>query len=53
MPNLQPMFNPVSHLIYATTGMEVFLTMVEGEILYYNGTFTRFDYVGLSKEMKK
>lgn len=53
MPNLQPMFNPISHLIYATTGMEVFLTMVEGEILYYNGTFTRFDYVNLSKEMKK
>lgn len=33
--------------------MEVFLTMIEGEILYYNGTFTWFDYASLSKEMKK
>lgn len=52
-PNLQPMFNPISHLVYATTGMEVFLTMVEGEVLYHNGTFTRFNYDELSQEMKK
>lgn len=52
-PNLQPMHNPVSHLVYAATGMETRLAMVDGETLYHDGKFTRFDYPSLLAEMDK
>lgn len=52
-PNLQPIYNPVSHLVYSATGMETRLTMVDGEILYEDGRFTRFDYAALCDEMAK
>lgn len=50
-PNMQPVYAPVSHLVYAATGAEVVLTMVDGEVLYDHGTFTRFDYAALCAEM--
>lgn len=42
-PNLVPLHNPVSNLVYAATGQEVRLTMVAGEVLYQDGVFTRLD----------
>jgi len=51
-PNLQPMYNEVSHLVYAATGMENRMTMVGGEVLYQDGRFTRFDYAALCEEMR-
>lgn len=50
-PNLQPLYNPVSHIVYSATGQETRLTMVEGEILYQDGAFTRIDYDGLLREI--
>lgn len=50
-PNLRPMYNPTSHMVYAATGMETRFVMVEGEILYQDGAFTRFDYPALLAEM--
>ncbi|MCR5814094.1 MAG: amidohydrolase [Desulfovibrio sp.] len=52
-PNLLPCYAPISHLVYAATGHEVVLTMVEGEILYDHGTFTRFDYEALCQEIRQ
>lgn len=52
-PNLVPCYEPASHLVYAASGHEVVLTMVEGEILYDHGTFTRFDYESLCREVTK
>ena len=51
-PNLQPMYNKVSHIVYAATGMETRMTMVGGEVLYQDGRFTRFDYPALRQEMR-
>ena len=51
-PNLQPMYNEVSHIVYAATGMETRMTMVGGEVLYNEGRFTRFDYAALREEMR-
>lgn len=51
-PNLQPMYAPVSHLVYAATGHEVRLTMVGGEVLYRDGRFSRFDYDALRREVR-
>lgn len=50
-PNLQPMYSPVSHMVYAASGHEVFLTIVAGKVLYERGTFTTFDYPALIEEI--
>jgi 5-methylthioadenosine/S-adenosylhomocysteine deaminase len=50
-PNLQPLYTPVSHAVYAATGMEVRMNMVDGDILYLDGQFTRFSYPDLLAEM--
>lgn len=50
-PNLQPLYHPVSHIVYAATGMEVRLSMVGGEVLYNNGVFSRLDYPALLQEV--
>ncbi|WCB45412.1 amidohydrolase [Nitratidesulfovibrio vulgaris] len=52
-PNMQPIFNPASHLVYAATGHETRLTMVGGEVLYLDGCYTRFDMDDLLKEVRK
>ena len=46
-PNLQPLYQPVSHAVYAATGHEVRLTMIQGEVVYRDGRFSRFDYPAL------
>ena len=51
-PNLQPVHNIVSNLVYAATGFENRLTVVEGRILYQDGRFTTVDYPGLCHEMR-
>ena len=49
-PNLLPMHNPVSQLVYAAGGHECELTMVEGEVLFHKGKFGRFDIGGVIAE---
>lgn len=52
-PNLEPMYNPVSHLVYAASGHEVTLTMVDGRILYQNGSYHTIDYPLAQQEMRR
>ena len=52
-PNLEPMYNPVSHLVYAASGHEVTLTMVDGQILYQDGRHLTIDYPLVQQEMRK
>lgn len=52
MPNLQPLYHPVSHLVYAASGHEVRLTMIQGEIVYQDGRYPRFDYPALLEEFR-
>lgn len=49
-PNLLPLFNPVSHAVYAATGMEVCMTMAAGEVLYLYGEFKTMDATALREE---
>ncbi len=51
-PNLQPVYNPVSHAVYAANGSEVRLTMVGGEILYEDGRYHKLDYPALLAEAR-
>jgi 5-methylthioadenosine/S-adenosylhomocysteine deaminase len=50
-PNLLPLYSPISHLVYAASGHEVILTMVDGNILYENGKFHSIDYPALLREI--
>ncbi|MDR2124065.1 MAG: amidohydrolase [Desulfovibrio sp.] len=52
-PNLLPLYNPFSHLVYAAGGFEVRLSMVDGRILYEDGAFTTLDLPQLCKEAEK
>lgn len=49
-PNLQPLYNLVSHLVYAASGHELRLCMVAGNILYHDGDWKTIDYPLLLKE---
>ena len=49
-PNLAPLANAISHVVYAASGHEVFMTIVDGEIIYDNGKFTKLDYPALHHE---
>lgn len=49
-PNLMPSYSPVSHAVYAATGMEVCMTMVTGEILYLYDDFKTMDVTSLQEE---
>ena len=51
-PNLQPVHNIVSNIVYAATGMENRLTVVDGRVLYQDGEFKTLDYPRLRHEMR-
>lgn len=50
-PNMQPVHSPTSNLVYAATGAEVRLTMVDGEVLYKDGRHARYHMDELRKEV--
>jgi 5-methylthioadenosine/S-adenosylhomocysteine deaminase len=49
---MQPVHNIVSNLVYAASGMENRLTVVDGEILYRDGEFKTLDYPRLCHDMR-
>jgi 5-methylthioadenosine/S-adenosylhomocysteine deaminase len=42
-PHLTPLYDPVSHLVYAARGSDVVLTMVHGRVLAAGGRLTELD----------
>lgn len=50
-PNMQPIHNIVSNIVYAATGLENRLTVVDGKELYRDGVFLTCDYQALLSEM--
>ncbi len=52
-PNMQPLHHIVSQLVYAASGAEVCLTVVDGRELYRDGKFTTCDYPALLEEIKQ
>jgi len=52
-PNMQPQNDLVSALAYATSGHEVELTMVKGEVLYENGRFPTIDTERVYQEIEQ
>ncbi len=51
--NMQPVHSVVSNLVYAASGMENKLTVVDGRELYRDGRFLTCDYEALRSELKQ
>jgi len=43
VPQLTPVHNPLSTVVYSASGRDVCMTMVRGKVLYENGEFTTID----------
>ncbi len=52
-PEWQPLYNPVSNLVYAATGNSVAHVLVGGEIVVRDGRLTRIDERALLAEVRK
>lgn len=52
-PNMQPVHNIVSNIVYAATGLENRLTVVDGRELYRDGRFLTCDYEALLTEIQQ
>ncbi len=52
-PNMMPLFDPVAQAVYAATGQEVRLTVVDGVVRYQDGRYTDIDFPLLIQEMDK
>ncbi|MBQ7022158.1 MAG: amidohydrolase [Akkermansia sp.] len=52
-PNMQPVHNIVSNIVYAATGAENKLTVVDGKELYRDGKFLTCDYEALYSEIQQ
>lgn len=50
LPHMQPLTNAVSNIVYAATGEEVYMTMVDGRIAYQNGSLLGIDTEDLYRE---
>lgn len=51
--NALPLYDPISHLVYSSSGKDVNMTMVDGKILYHNGKYKTLDFNKLKTEAKK
>ncbi|MCE7741359.1 MAG: amidohydrolase family protein [Candidatus Heimdallarchaeota archaeon] len=51
--NALPLYDPISHLIYSSSGKDVTMTMVGGKILYHNGQFKTLDFDKVKTAAKK
>ncbi len=51
--NALPLYDPISHLVYSSSGKDVTMTMVGGNILYHNGQFKTLDLDRVKAAAKK
>ncbi|HIX88955.1 MAG TPA: amidohydrolase [Candidatus Akkermansia intestinavium] len=51
-PSMQPVHRVVSNVVYAASGLETVLTVVDGRELYREGRFLCCDYEGLCEELR-
>lgn len=49
-PHWAPLFDPVSHLVYAARAADVALTVVDGRVLYEEGAFTTLDAEAVTRQ---
>ena len=52
-PHLTPMYNPVSHLVYAATGSDVTTSIINGTVVMENGTIETMDIQAVMDDVNK
>lgn len=52
-PNLQPMHNVMNSLVYAASGKDVCLTMIDGRMIYRDGEYTTVDIEKVCAEVNR
>jgi 5-methylthioadenosine/S-adenosylhomocysteine deaminase len=52
-PHLTPMYNPVSHLVYAARGGDVIHSIINGQVVMHNRQIKNLDEQAVLAEMKK
>ncbi len=52
-PNMYPAHSLLSNIVYANSGADVLLTMVEGKVLYEEGTYFTLDVKKVIAEAEK
>jgi 5-methylthioadenosine/S-adenosylhomocysteine deaminase len=50
-PHLTPMYNPISHLVYAATGSDVGATIINGQLVVENGRLLTLDIEKIMAEV--
>ena len=51
-PHLTPIYNPVSHLVYAARGSDVIHSVISGEVVMRDRTLTTLDEQSILEQMK-
>ena len=51
VPQLTPVHNPLSTVVYSASGRDVCMTMVRGKVLYEDGEFTTIDMEKIKNEL--
>ena len=49
--NSLPLYDPISHLVYAASGKDVSLTMIDGKIVFQDGEYKTFNFEKLKKDV--
>lgn len=52
-PNMHPIHNMANNIVYAASGSDILLTMVDGKVLYTNGEYTTIDIEKVIYEAEK
>lgn len=51
LPHMRPVYSPISQIVYAAGGHECQMTMIDGEIVYQDGKFSRFELASILEEI--
>lgn len=52
-PNMQPMHNLITNVVYSACSGDILMTMVDGNVLYENGEYTTIDIEKVSYNTRK
>jgi 5-methylthioadenosine/S-adenosylhomocysteine deaminase len=52
-PHLTPMFDPVSHLVYAARGSDVAATIINGAVVMEQGRLPHLDLAGIMADVRR
>lgn len=52
-PSMKPVYNLLNNLVYAASGSDIVLTMVDGDVMYRDGAYTTLDIERIEYELDR